>query len=249
MRSLLILLVALAATVSCAPATRSSAETDSPEALLEAAIARAGGTDALRQARALSWDGEATVQAGERTVRIAGTWAVQPPDTAVVETYDVTRGPATARALVVAAPRGWIVSGDQFTPMPDALLASERDEFFFYQAMRLVPLRDGGARLTRIAPATIGHRGLRAELPGRPAVELYVDADGRLAHLRMQVRSAEDGTPTWQDAWLTGTVEDAGVRWPREIRLDADGSPFFTLTVRALRVRPRVEDARLQGPR
>jgi hypothetical protein len=219
-----------------------------PDALLARAIEQAGGVAALDAARALVWDGDATVSSGGRTVRITGTWSVQPPDTAIVATYDVTRGPGSTRALVVAAPRGWIVSGDRFTPMPPPLLASERDEFYLYAAMRLVPLREPGVVLAPLPPDSLGQPGFRAERLGRPPVELYVDSTGRLSHVRMLVRDPAGGAPVRQDLWLSGTIEEAGVRWPRELRILQDGAPFFTLVVRSLRVQRRVDDARLGGP-
>lgn len=245
-RTLLTPALAVLTAASCAtiPATRPA----DPPALLARAIRQAGGADALAAARALAWSGDAVVHAGGRTVRIAGDWMVQPPDTAVVATYDVTRGPASTRALVVAAPRGWIVSGTQFQPMPPALLASERDEFYLYDVMRLVPLRAPGVTLTAIAPDSLGQAGFRAEQPGRPAVEVYVDARGRLAHLRTLVQDAGGGAPTRQDVWLSGTTQAGGVRWFREMRLTTNGAPFFDLTIRSLRVLPRADDPRLAGP-
>jgi len=235
------------AMTACAAASRAPAPR-TPAALLARAIERAGGEDALTSARALAWSGDAVVHAGGRTVRIAGDWAVQPPDTAVVATYDVTRGPATTRALVVAAPRGWIVSGDRFQPMPASMLANERDEFYLYDVMRLVPLRAPGVTLTPVAPDSLGQAGFRAEQPGRPPVEVYVDADGRLAHLRTRVQDPSGGAPQRQDVWLAGTLEAGGVRWFREMRLTMNGAPYFGLTLRSLRVLPRVDDRRLSGP-
>ena len=188
------------------------------------------------------------VQAGGRTVGIAGTWKVQPPDTAVVATYDVSRGAATTRALVVAAPRGWIVAGERVQPMPEAMLASERDEFYLYDVMRLVPLREPGVSLAVAAPDSLGQPGVRVERAGRPAVTLYVDGGGRLAHLRTEVRDPAGGAPVTQDVWLAGEIAADGVRWPRELRITQNGAPFFALTLRTLRVRPRVDDPRLAGP-
>lgn len=188
------------------------------------------------------------VHAGGREVRIAGEWAVQPPDTAVVATYDVSRGPASTRALVVAAPRGWMVSGGRFQPMPPAMLANERDEFYLYEVMRLVPLRAPGVTLTLVPSDSLGHPGFRAEQPGRPPVEVYVDSSRRVAHLRMTVQDPSGGPPVRQDAWLSGVIEAGGVRWPRELRLTMNGAPYFDLTLRSLRVLPRVDDPRLSGP-
>jgi hypothetical protein len=247
----LVRLVLLAATVGasgCACA-KHTARAPSPETLLAGAIEQAGGADALARARALTWAGTATVHAGGRTVHIAGRWSVQPPDTAVVATYDVSRGPATTRALVVAAPRGWVVAGGRFDPMPPPLLANERDEFYLYDVMRLVPLRAPGVRLTTVPADTLGQPGFRAEQAGRPAVELHVDAGGRLAHLRTQVRDPGGGAPVWQDVWLAGVVEADGVRWPRELRLTMNGAPYFALAIDSLRTAARLDDARLAGPR
>ena len=215
--------------------------------MLARAIDRAGGAAALEAARALTWEGDAIVNAG-RIVEIAGTWAIQPPDTGVIATFDVSRGPESLRALVVAAPRGWLVNGSEFTPMPATMLATERDEFYLYDVMRLVPLRDPGVTLTLIAPDSVGQSGFRAERPDRPAVDLYFDGTGRLAHLRTHVANPAGGAPVVQDVWLSGEIESAGVRWPRDLRLMLNGQPFFALTLRTLKVHHRVEDPRLRGP-
>ncbi|WP_420130497.1 hypothetical protein [Longimicrobium sp.] len=234
------------AAAACAPA--SPAPASGPRALLERAITQAGGAEALGRANALLWEGDATVYAGGRTVRIAGTWAVQPPDTAVVATYDVTRGPETTRALVVAAPRGWIARGTELSPMPDAMLANERDEFYLYQVMRLVSLRDAEVTLTAVAADSLGQAGFRAERPGRPAVELYFDGSGRLAHLRTTVQDAGGGSPVRQDLWLSGSLQAQGIRWPATIRITMNGAPYFDLSLRNLRIQPRLDDPRLRGP-
>jgi len=220
-----------------------------PRALLERAIHLAGGEGPLTAARALAWSGDAVIHAGGRTINIAGDWAIQPPDSAIVATYDVARGPASTRALVVAAPRGWIWSaaaGHQ--PMPPAMLASERDEFYLYDVIRLVPLRAPGVTLTPVAADSLAQPGFRAEQPGRPPVELFFDPAGRLSHLRVAVRDAGGGAPKRQDVWLSGTMEASGIRWFREMKLTMDGEPYFDLTLRALRVMPRVDDPRLAGP-
>ena len=91
------------------------ADPDDPHTILDNAIQKAGGAAALSAARALTWDGDATVFVGGRTINITGHWQVQPPDTAIVATYDTTQGPSTTRSMVIAAPRGWVVRNDSFT--------------------------------------------------------------------------------------------------------------------------------------
>ena len=219
-----------------------------PEILLARAIEQAGGALALEQARALIWDADAVVDAGGRTVNISGTWSIQPPDTAVVATYDTTRGRSAMRALIVAAPRGWIENGGRLEPMPAAMLANELDEFRLYEVMRLVSLRQSGVRRFAIDPDGRGQRGFRIEEHGRPDVEVYVDWTGRLSHIRSTIRDASTGAPVRQDIWLSGTIESGGVRWPQRIRITLNDAPYFTMTVRALRISDRIVDPRLSGP-
>ncbi|HEU0016204.1 MAG TPA: hypothetical protein VFQ45_21170 [Longimicrobium sp.] len=238
-----------AAVAGCTGAARTALREDPSQVLLDRAIAQAGGAEALERARALAWQGDAAIHDGERTIRIAGTWGVQPPDTAVVATYDVTRGEASTRAMVVAAPRGWIIMpGAQPRPMPDAMLANERDQFYLYEVIRLVPLRDPRVTLTALPPDSAGRPGTRAEQPGRPRVDLYFDPAGRLVRLRTEVADPEGGPAVRQDVWLSGVMEAGGVRWPAELRITQDGAPYFTLSMRNLRVLPRLDDPRLRGP-
>jgi hypothetical protein len=152
----------------CAAAVHSSPSQASPREILNRAMEQAGGADALIRAPALAWDGVATVHAGGRDVEIAGTWEVQPPDSAVVTTYEVSRGPDAARALVLASPHGWLVGSGKFTPMPSSMLASERAEFYLYEVIRLVSLQDSAVRISAAAPDTLQQKGIRAEHPDGP---------------------------------------------------------------------------------
>jgi hypothetical protein len=131
--------------------------------------------------------------------------------------------------------------------MPPTVLASERDEFYLYSIIRLVPLRAAGVRLAAIEPDSLGQRGVRVSHVGRPDVEFYVDDSGRLAHLRARVTDALSGEPTTQDFWLSRTIEADGVRWPRSLWLTQDGAPYFDLEIKTLRVLPRLEDSVLEG--
>jgi hypothetical protein len=210
-----------------------------------------GGDSAVSQATALTWDADAAVHANGRVIDITGQWSVHPPDTAIVDTYDVTRGPSTRRALVLAAPRGWVVAGKEFTPLPEGALANERDEFYLYHVMRLVSLRTPDVTLAAIPPDSLGQRGFRAKRSGRPDVDLWVDTTGRVRHLRLLVADPSGGAPVLEDAWLDGTIDAGGIHWPRTIKLTLHGAPYFDLTIRALRTHARLADsllARLPKP-
>jgi hypothetical protein len=233
---------------ACATAVRAPSPEEAPRNILARAIEQMGGAEALTQARAVEWEGVAVVHAGGRDARITGRWQVQPPDSAVVATYEASQGPSTERSLVLAAPRGWLVSGARFTPMPPAMVASERAEFYLYELIRLVSLRDSAVTLAAAPPDSVGQAGIRADRPGRPTAFLYVDECGRLSHVRLQVPSAESGQPEWQDAWFRGVIEAEGVRWPRALSLLVEGKPYFDLLVQSLRVMPRLDSGLLTGP-
>lgn len=236
-------------TLACATAVRAPTSDTEPEDLLSGAIEQAGGVEALDRARAVEWEGVATVHAGERNVNIAGSWRVQPPDSAAVTTYEVSQGPSAERTLVLAAPRGWLVSGKRFTPMPQAMLESERAEFYLYELIRLVSLTDTLVKLASAPPDSLKQPGIRVDQPGRPSALLYIDSCGRLSHVRMQVPSAQTGELEWQDAWLAGVIESEGVRWPRNLRLLVNGKPYFELLLQSFKVLPGLRDPLLQGPR
>jgi hypothetical protein len=243
------LLAALAATACAGRGRAATTSVETAEAIVIRAIERAGGPVALGRARALIWEGEATVHAGGRTIALTGRWAVQPPDSAVVATYETSRGPASVRRLILSGPRGWFERGGQLTPMPPNVLANEREQFYLYSVMRLVPLREPEVQLTRIAPDSLGQRGVRVTRAGRPDVELYVDEMGRLAHLRARVTDAMSGQRVVEDVWLAGTVEADGVRWPRIVRITVDGKPYFDMGIRTLQVAAGLEEPLLAGPR
>ena len=244
-----ILVVAAAlSTCACAAAVQSSRPKASPEEALSRAIEQAGGAEALTRATAFEWEGLASVHAGGRNVSIAGKWEIQPPDSAVVTTYEVSQGPGAKRALVLASPRGWLVGGDKFTAMPPSMLASERAEFYLYQLIGLVSLQNPEVKISTAAPDTLHQNGIQVEQRGRPAAFLYMDSCGRLSHVRMQVPSAETGKLEWQDAWLSGVIEADGVRWPRELRLLVEGKPYFDLLLHSFRVTPRLANPLARGP-
>ena len=233
---------------ACARAVQEPQPNEPPQQILERAIDQAGGAEALEAARGFAWDGAAVVTAGGRDVRIAGRWEVQPPDTAVVATYDVTQGAGATRSLVLATPRGWLVSGERFSPLPATMMASERSEFYLYELIRLVTLTDSTVTLSPAPPDTVGQTGIKVSQPGRPTAFLFMDTCGRLSHVRLQVPSPETGKLEWQDAWLTGVIEAEGVRWPRELRLLVDGKPYFDLLLQSLKVYPRLTNPLLRGP-
>jgi hypothetical protein len=193
--------------------------------LLDQAIAAAGGENALALAAVLKWSGKATVYAGGRTILLEGRWIVQPPDRASVATWEIDKGEASTRRLVVNGARGWMERSGQRTPMPADVLAHERDQFYLYSLMRLVPLREPGVEVAE-GPEP---RHLIVKHSGRPDVEMFFDAGARLVRLRTRITDPSTGKPVVEELALDGAVTAGGIRWPRSIRITWDGAPFFDL--------------------
>lgn len=263
-RRLTRLTIVLTVALSCAQAQRAgngaatsvaSKRTSVPasdtraSAVLTRAIAYAGGEQALTAAQALTWDGDAVVHVGGRDIAITGSWRIQPPDTAIVATYAVANGPSTMRSMIVAAPRGWTEAHGTFTPLTPSVLANERDEFYLYAVIRLVPLRAPGVRLLHLTSDSLGNEGIDIRSTGRPDVDAYFNKDGRMVWLRTTVVHPLTGAQAREDMSFVGSLKGGGIVWPRELHITLDGAPYFDLTMRNLGVAPRLGDAVLHGPR
>lgn len=246
--------MSILATLACASAPRGPddggrAPNDRAQETLARAIAYAGGERALAHARALTWDGDAVVHVGGRDIAITGTWRIQPPDTAIVATYAVANAPSTTRSMIVAAPRGWTEANGTFTPLTPTVLANEREEFYLYAVMRLLPLRDPGVTLFSIPPDSAGNDGIGVRAPGRPEVDAYFEKSGRMAWLRTTVVHPLTSAQAKEEMTFAGRLTAGGIAWPQELHIMLDRTPYFDLTMKNLGVAPRLGDAVLNGPR
>ncbi len=219
-----------------------------PSTLLDRAMKAAGGESRLKEFRGLEWNGLGVVHIPNRAIAIRGTWRIQPPDSAVVTTYDTLRGPATARSLIVAGPRGWIRRDTAFTPLPDDILAEEQHQYYLYSLLRLVPLREKGVKLHAVFPDSAGHAGFRVERRGRLPVTMFFDSAGAVA--RMVTQFALPG-PVPGDAQvvnLYGSTTSNGVRWFRRMEITRAGKPYFDLEIDSLTMKRSIEEPLLAGP-
>ncbi|MGH3116814.1 MAG: hypothetical protein ACRD09_08580 [Vicinamibacterales bacterium] len=237
MRKLLV--IAAAAVVMIAP-TRAAPQ-DPPRTLLGRAIAAAGGLENLQRHAVLAWHGTATVTVPGRVVRIEGDWRIEPPDRAVVETFDIEKGPGSMRTLVIDGERGWSSRAGQSQPLPQALVANERDQFYLYYLLRLAPLGGNGFRLTPIDPDTEGNAGIRVQCAGRRDADLYFNRDHRLVRLATAVADPASGGDIAEELRFSGEITASGIRWPRRIQIIQNGAPFFDLALTRFRTLERLD--------
>ncbi|MEO8451012.1 MAG: hypothetical protein ABI647_14540 [Gemmatimonadota bacterium] len=228
---------------------RATEAQERPEAILRRAILAAGGESSLGAAEGLEWEAAALVHIPGRDIAIRGVWKIQPPDSAVVATYDTTRGPTTTWRLIVAGRRGWLERDSVLTPLSPATLSEERHQFYLYSLLRLVRLRQPGVRLIPVPANSAGNVGLRVEQAGRLSVRLYVDSAGRVERIMTTFATGGGEPGDRQDIRLTGTLAAGGVNWFRKMVVHRAGKPYFEMELTALRAHYQLSDPLLAGPR
>jgi hypothetical protein len=200
---------------------------------------------------ALEWQARAVVHLPGRDIVLHGVWKVQPPDSAIVATFDTTRGPASTQRMILAGHRGWLQRDSQLTAMPPDMLTEERHQFYLYSLLQLTPLQRPGVRLRAVPPDAAGNSGFRVQQHGRLPVTMYFDHTGRVSHMATTFatlgRTAEDA----QDILLSGTRDVEGITWFRQMTITRNGKPYFEMEITKLHAVPRISDslfARLARP-
>jgi|SRR5438128_2874446 len=224
------------------------AHRDSPRVLLDRAIAATGGAERLGALRAFEWHGRAVATVGGRRLDLIGLWRLQPPDSAIVTTTPAGQPPESARSLIIAGKRGWTQVNGAVTPLATEVLAHERDQFYLYHLMRLVPVKGKGFRLSRLEDDSLRRPRLRVSRTGRPDVDLSFDAAGNLAGLADSVTDPLVHERVRQEVRLSGQLQVAGVRWPRRITIAWNGKPYFDLEIIDVRPLAQLVDPALRGP-
>lgn len=232
-RSLAALLPAFAALALLAAAPAA-------DPMLERAVTRAGGAAALGRAETLSWQGRATIHAGGNVIEIGVSTRVVPFRSARSDSWLLSQGPASMRALIIEGEEGWTERGGVRAPMPAPMLRHERQQYAIYGLMRLLPAR-GHVVARRTEPG--GRTVLTVAHPEAPVAELVFDHSGRLIEARDRVADPDGGAAEIDQIFLfSGEIVDHGVHWPRRIDILQRGQPYFTLQIDRFEVSGRAAD-------
>jgi hypothetical protein len=215
-------------------------------ALVDRAVEAAGGEQALKRNPALTWTGEAKVHVQGRDLTIVGTWSLDPPDRAIVETRPAGDPPEAARTLVINGRQGWAIVKNERVQISAEQLENERDEFYLYSLIRILPLRDYAVRLEMLPKSEDGLDTIRVSRPERPDVDLFFDADNRLRRLSFETLDPVTNTRRRQNVRLEGEMVSRGVRWFKQLAITWENEPYFELTIATLDVQPGLVDPRLR---
>jgi hypothetical protein len=214
---------------------------DAARALLTRAISAAGGAANLQRHRVLAWHGTASIDVSGRTVRIEGHWRIEPPDRAHIETFEVEKGPVSTRSLFIDGDKGWTTKDGKSLVLPQLFVGNEREQFYLYWLVRLVPMLDKEFRLTAVAPDAQRRAGFRVERDGQRDATLYFTPDARLARIVTTVTDPTSGTDLPQELRFSGDIAASGIRWPRRIQVVQKDAVFFDLELSSLETPEKLE--------
>jgi hypothetical protein len=226
------MLLAAAATAACATQT----PRDAADELLDHAIARMGGVDAINRSRVLAWTGHARIHADNRNIDIGLETVVEPFAYARSDTWLASEGRSAMRSLEIDGDRGTIIRNGESSPMPTAMLRNEKAQFAIYGLMRLVSLRDPGVILRTLPlPPTIPttwRYGLNVDHPAAMDVNMFFDSSAALVGMDNTVPSVENNGAPIRQVFTLGELRESstGMYWPSTLSITQDRRPFFDLT-------------------
>ncbi len=214
-----------------------AAPTDGALALLDQAIAAAGGRDALAQIDTLAWRGHATVIVPGRRIELLVDTTVKPFVSAESKAVLADKTDDPPQTLRIDRGQAWKIVGDRSEPLPDAQVRHERQQYAVYGLLTWLPLLDASARLRRLPDDPDGHPGLHIDFPKAPPADVYFDAAGRPLYLLDTVDAPYGKGTIAQRFDFSGEVVDRGVHWPQSLRVSQDGKPFFELRIEQFEAR------------
>ena len=202
------------------------------DSLLRRAIRRAGGRKVLSRVRLLSWEGEATVFDGDRRIELGISTIVAPFASARSTSWLLSQGQASARTMVITETGGRMERDGRSEELPRRLVTHERAQFAMYGLMLLAPLDRGGASYRQVDVPSSGFQILRVSHKLAPLTRLFFESDGRLAEAVNTVPHPQTGRPVRQRFIFSEDQMPGPVHWPRTIRIEQEGKPYFELRLK-----------------
>ncbi len=243
-------IVALALILSPALGHRAPAE-EGARAVIDRAIAAAGGEDRLGRFKAAEWTCKGTAHASidlAFTDHCFAQWPEQFRNESAVE----GGGQKFERTLILDDSQGWIKMEKDAVVMNDAARDEFRDKVHVLcLSATLLPLKDKSVTLKPLDEIKIDGRaaaGISATSSGRPEVVLYFDKEkGLLLKCERTVKDPLLGKVT-EETFFSDYQEVDGVRVARKVSVKRGGKPFLDWTVSDFRVRAKLDRALFAAP-
>jgi hypothetical protein len=207
--------------------TTSVAPVSAGTGALDAAVAAAGGKAALAKVKELYWTGAAKVTADGKTSNVNVMTVVRPDQHwARTSTWAVGAESKTSHTLQVERGKAWDVTRQSWQPLPAEQAAHENEQYGLYSMMLLAPLMADGAKAEAAGAGMI-----KATLSTGQTADLIVDATGKLVGAKMNVTNPKGGADIVETVTFSGEIESNGVKWPKRIKIEQNGAPFYDLEI------------------
>jgi hypothetical protein len=224
-------------------------DTKECKAIVEKAIAAAGGEEKLAQLQAATWRTRSSSILKTATATLAG----QLPDKFRAESEAEIDGKAVRQVRIVNGDRGWIqINGKTERMSPEMVAASKITFYHKSLAWALLPLREPGLQFTPLGAAVVNGRqavGIRVVQSGRPAVKMYFD---RVTGLPVKTETILRDPKTGKDVTTELTYSDhrnfSGLNLPGRTTTWKDGQYFGHLEVLDFHPEKKLDDKLFQAP-
>jgi hypothetical protein len=220
-------------------------------AVIDRAIAAAGGEARLGRVKAAEWTCKGTAHASSDlafTDHCFAQWPEQFRHESAIEVM----GRKFRRALILDATKGWISEDRGTVDMNDAALSELREKVHLLRlAVTLLPLTEKDVTLQPIDGIKIDDRatvGVMAVCTGWPDLRLYFD--GKTALLLKCERTVKDplSGKVSEETFFSDYREADGVQVARKVSVKRDGKPFLDWTVTEFQVRAKLDRALFACP-
>lgn len=242
-RNLLMAAAALAALGGCS--TTAAQDTAAPasgvyagKSVLDAAIDAAGGEAALARVQELYWTGMATVTTDGKSAEKNAAVLVRPFSFYRVTTWAKGAEPRTASTTQAEQGKAWNVNRVSWNPMEEAGAKAENEQLGLFSLMLLTPLKADGVTVTEQPVGADGTRAIQATRAGAPATELEFNADGKLVRAGFTGTDPKTGAATAEVYTFSGEIVSNGVKWPRHIKAERNGSVWFEIELATFEALP-----------
>jgi hypothetical protein len=204
--------------------SRTTAQDERAQAVVQRAIEVSGGADALATRRAMSCREKGTYFLNKESIPYRGSTRIQWPDRLRLEVEEVY-------TIVLNGNRGWMQTDGKF----EALTAVEYDEVHQQHYARwlasLTPLTDSKCKLTYLGKSTLNGAQVdrvRAHRDGEKMVDLYFDSKtGLLLKTRTKVSTADSTENAIEEVNLFKEYKKVdGVLFPMQLVILHDGAKF-----------------------
>jgi hypothetical protein len=179
--------------------------------------------------RPLSWEGSATIHAGDQKIDIRVRTRIDAEGNVVSESWPVAQGEQATRRMIIDATGGWMERGGQREPMPKEMFEHERQQFGLYRQLQIAMSRRQNMQAALAGPKLV--------VGGLVTTRFSFDLSSRPISARNQVSSPDPGSKPIRQIIYFGDLQSVdGFEWPRSFQIYQGGKLYFTLDIEKLEV-------------